>query len=560
MTTDSNNNFWPSFVNAQDTVRTILYRLSSQDLTPIATLAFGTDYNLLSLEQLQQQWQAQNWSSFPAIAFASDQELQGANGAFSSANNIIYLSRDFVATSSHDLIVDLLLEEYGHYLDSQISPVDSPGDEGAIFSALVQGTELSPLELAVLKTENDTTNLTLAGTNISVEQQIIGTQDTRTLVANLIDQPWSAIGWLSSEWNRTGQSGNIFGATGSLFLSPYHVLTAAHAIWDKAEYEASGNGYASDITVNFSQSGQERFYGTANVTNMVTFTSWTRDDNWQLNDSGDWVAQSRLGDVALLTLDRSIGDYVGYFEDSSNISPDLAISIPGYPVDLAESWRWQHGSSVAVADAPDISLYQDSGKIDLVSNGLLSYQLDTTGGQSGAPILHYDSNTATWHTVGVHVAGSKNYNVGVQLTNSKVSALANSIANSPAPEDLPDLIDYDFWFGTDNAAFTNESSQISSQNSDSLTIRPGEDFTVQSLIRNNGTATNDLPLTVTFYASVDPTIDSEDYLLGEVTLGEIAPFTYREAIASAPLPDLTPGDYYIGWSIDSDNDVAEFIE
>ena len=583
MTIDSNSNYFPLIANAQNTVAEILAGLSSQDLADIASVAFGNDYDRNGLEDLQQQWLNQDFTLFPNIEIITNTDLNGANGAFSSETNKIYLNADFLATSSSDSLVNLLLEEYGHLLDSQISPVDSPGDEGAIFSALVGGVELSATDLATLKTEDDSSNITLDNTNISVEQQIIGAEDNRELVTNTTEQSWKAIAWISAEWDHQGQSGNIFGATGSLFLSPYHVLTTAHAVWNKAEYETSGNGYASSITVNFGQSGQERFYGTANVTSAVAFDSWTEDSNWRLSESGRWIAQSRSGDIALLTLDRNLGDFVGYFEhrsipnsnlDNANLESqnsasseidnlelsDLDVKIAGYPFDLAERWRWQHGSNVSFADAPNIGLYQDSGTINEINNGVLRYQLDTTGGQSGAPILHYDPETASTQIVGIHSAGSANYNFGVQLTEDTIETIRSQIVGSSSPENLADFVDYDFWFGSDYASFTNESTDTSSQDSLSLTIKPGEDFTVRSLVRNNGTASNNLPLTISFFASVDSTIDSQDYLLGEVSLAEIAPFEHQEAITSSTLPDLNPGDYYIGWIIDSGENIAEFIE
>jgi hypothetical protein len=36
-------------------------------------------------------------------------------------------------------IAAVLLEEIGHFVDSKINLADTPGDEGAVFSAIVRG-------------------------------------------------------------------------------------------------------------------------------------------------------------------------------------------------------------------------------------------------------------------------------------------------------------------------------------------------------------------------------------------------------------------------------------
>ncbi|MFM6222949.1 MAG: hypothetical protein ACKPDM_21830, partial [Dolichospermum sp.] len=54
----------------------------------------------------------------------------------------IYLSANFLATSTAEAISAVLLEEIGHYVDAQINQVDSAGDEGAIFAELVQGNSV----------------------------------------------------------------------------------------------------------------------------------------------------------------------------------------------------------------------------------------------------------------------------------------------------------------------------------------------------------------------------------------------------------------------------------
>lgn len=94
-----------------------------------------------------------------------------ANGAFAKETNTIYLAAEFLSENANNLeaVTAVVLEEAGHFLDSQLNVVDSPGDEGAIFAALVQGKEIAPLELLALKAEDDSGTLTLNGQTLEVE-------------------------------------------------------------------------------------------------------------------------------------------------------------------------------------------------------------------------------------------------------------------------------------------------------------------------------------------------------------------------------------------------------
>ncbi|QYO62715.1 hypothetical protein [Leptolyngbya sp. 7M] len=66
-------------------------------------------------------------------------------GAFSAETNTIYLFEDFLSRhiDNPQAVAAVLLEEIGHSLDAQLNSTDTPGDEGAIFAALVQGHSLS---------------------------------------------------------------------------------------------------------------------------------------------------------------------------------------------------------------------------------------------------------------------------------------------------------------------------------------------------------------------------------------------------------------------------------
>ena len=62
-----------------------------------------------------------------------------------------------------------MLEEYGHYIDSQVNSSDTPGDEGAIFAALVLGEELGKGRLQELREEDDSAVVVIDGEEVQVE-------------------------------------------------------------------------------------------------------------------------------------------------------------------------------------------------------------------------------------------------------------------------------------------------------------------------------------------------------------------------------------------------------
>ncbi len=163
--------------------------------------AFGTSYDVVKATQLRQQWQSRNFSQIPPIEVLSDEVLGTANGAYSSSTNKIYLSASFLNTASSAAIVNVILEEIGHYVDAQINQVDSAGDEGAIFAELVQGNSLDVATLDALRAENDQTTIIVNGEIIQVEQaNFTGTNGNDNITG-------------------TSTSDNIFGLDGNDTLS-----------------------------------------------------------------------------------------------------------------------------------------------------------------------------------------------------------------------------------------------------------------------------------------------------------------------------------------------------
>ncbi|MBE9258589.1 DUF4347 domain-containing protein, partial [Dolichospermum sp. LEGE 00246] len=141
-------------------------------------LAFGESFEVETALSLAQAWQNQDFNVIPTIEFLSSAQLNGANGAYAVSTNRIYLSEAFLSAIANgseaisiEPLVGLLLEEIGHKVDSLLNSADSQGDEGAIFSALVQRESLSDAELGQLKAEDDRGFISLNGNVLAVEMQ-----------------------------------------------------------------------------------------------------------------------------------------------------------------------------------------------------------------------------------------------------------------------------------------------------------------------------------------------------------------------------------------------------
>ena len=154
-------------------VKDLLQQFANEpDFPDRMQLAFGENTDG---SQLRSSWQAGEFV-FPQIEVVAASDINGANGAFASQTNKIYLAQQFLLAnqSKIDVVAAVLLEEYGHFIDSEINPVDSPGDEGAIFTEVVQGNLLGDAELQALKIENDLTT-------VEIDNQILELENNQEL-------------------------------------------------------------------------------------------------------------------------------------------------------------------------------------------------------------------------------------------------------------------------------------------------------------------------------------------------------------------------------------------
>ena len=144
----------------------------SQNFFQTLYTAFGNSFSVEKAQDLRHQWLTDRFTDLPVVQIRTAAELKGARGVFSAETETIYLSREYVKQNApeRDALTGLFLEELGHFIDSKINEFDAPGDEGAIFSALLQGVNPSQETLRRLKAEDDSTIISLDGKNLQVEQ------------------------------------------------------------------------------------------------------------------------------------------------------------------------------------------------------------------------------------------------------------------------------------------------------------------------------------------------------------------------------------------------------
>jgi len=116
-------------------------------------------------ESLLQSIRAGDFSWIPEIQILPAASMEIVYGAYARETGAIYLSEDCPS----DLVTAVLLEEIGHHIDALFNEQETPGDEGALFSAVVRGISLSDEEITALLNEDDSAVLLLNEQQVTVE-------------------------------------------------------------------------------------------------------------------------------------------------------------------------------------------------------------------------------------------------------------------------------------------------------------------------------------------------------------------------------------------------------
>ena len=111
----------------------------SGDISRAATEALQLQEEPDLLQLLIGRWERGNFEGLPPIEVLPAASMPGAAGAYAISTGTIYLNAEWLQRASRAQALAVLNEELGHHLDGLLNPSDTPGDEGALFAALLLG-------------------------------------------------------------------------------------------------------------------------------------------------------------------------------------------------------------------------------------------------------------------------------------------------------------------------------------------------------------------------------------------------------------------------------------
>jgi uncharacterized repeat protein (TIGR01451 family) len=174
---------------------------TAPDFSSKMNIAFGNTWDTKQANLLTQAWSVGDFSDLPPIEIHPKNIISNANAAFADTTKTVYISPEYLSqnVSNLDAVASVLLEEIGHSVDAQVNVLDSPGDEGAIFSALVSGETLTDSQLEQLKAEDDAILINLNGKDTQLNLNS-SQEDTFRVSAG---KPWLAVAvnWENSASN-----------------------------------------------------------------------------------------------------------------------------------------------------------------------------------------------------------------------------------------------------------------------------------------------------------------------------------------------------------------------
>ncbi|WP_254861461.1 trypsin-like serine protease [Halovivax gelatinilyticus] len=332
-------------------------------------------------------------------------------------------------------------------------------------------------------------------------------------------------------------------------VDEYHVLTAAHCI-----YDTDGGGWVDDVSVRPAADSYDEWtevypYSDIDVTLARTYTEYTE-------------GELRRHDFALLTLDRSIGDYVSeweYWSYDVGAEPyeDAINYVAGYPCD-------QEGYCPDNDDAfskPYPSMWWDDGPgqgTHYIYDPTHTYELDTTGGQSGSPVIWYNEDFNVWEVIAVHGYGGSSANWGARVTHGKFSDLVDWIGQDHSetyidePENLPHFVHED-------VQWTNEQDDWFTVDAPGEIVATESEIELEHRIRNVGTETAG-SVEIGYYLSEHSNCEIPDGdWIATHSISPPDPFEAKDVTWDGTLSETHAGE--TGWicmMIDPTNQVTEF--
>jgi glutamyl endopeptidase len=230
--------------------------------------------------------------------------------------------------------------------------------------------------------------------------------DSRVRVLETEITPWRMIIALVM----SAPSGGAAFGTGWL-AGPRTIVTAGHCVHDMRFF----GGWADSIEVSAGRNGRTFPFGT------IRATRFSSVDKWINSTDPDF-------DIGCIHLDEPLGDRVGWFAIASLPPTDLVtymVNISGYPGDRGDGTEQYHSAN----------------RILNVGERRIFYDVDTFGGQSGAPVWIHETDGAPPLVVGIHAYGTGGTPFDLGITANSAPRIVPEVFNQIAA-----------WVDADNAA------------------------------------------------------------------------------------------------------------
>lgn len=331
LTTESNTSLQDSSVDlltgqAMSEVYEDLSKFAAEpDFVTEMNVAFGENWDAAGGKALAEGWFNRDFSAIPPVKVVSSAEIGGANGAFAAATDTIFLSKEFLAQNGANpaAVADVLLEEIGHSVDARLNVTDSPGDEGAIFAAVVQGKELSQGELQGLKSEDDLETVLFNGQTIAIEKADFDWQNKWAVQAwngNNNTDIWQPVSWSGRNARGFGSNNRSDGKKG--FAADWGDRSPVEGVnkdnfylnlWTQADFQQGG-------TYNFNVKADDKYL-------LAALPVGANDaKQWEFIGDGKWNGDAFSGKTFQFT-PKNNGKYwvfAGYQEIAENAYFDIS--------------------------------------------------------------------------------------------------------------------------------------------------------------------------------------------------------------------------------------------
>ena len=245
----------------------------------------------------------------------------------------------------------------------------------------------------------------------TIPMQIGQNQDERVQITQTTEWPHRIHGQLKIRYGKIGEAT----ATGIL-VGPHHVLTAGHNVYNNKFGDKEEEKWANSISISLGLNEDFAPFKERKVVKAYTFRKWVKD-------------KEKGYDMALLLLDQSIGNDIGYAGllclDDKDILNET-VTITGYP---------------------DTKMMTMSHKVKDITSEEIYYNIYTARGQSGSGI--WINKCGSPYVLGVHTHGEikgGEGNSGTRLSSYKFKkiigwmsqnyVLDNTSANNLSPSPI----------------------------------------------------------------------------------------------------------------------------